>query len=143
MSLRPLITSCEPAYGASLVPPFAAFAEKVKAGKASGAGSGFGGKGLERLDTERDAQSRAERAAYGEPGAEKKAEGEAAAGEEAAPQPVDVADLEVEIRRGPAPDTNKTLRGAATPASTAESAAAVAAAAKAAQAAEAAALAAG
>ncbi|ORY88071.1 hypothetical protein BCR35DRAFT_301984 [Leucosporidium creatinivorum] len=120
------------------------FAEKVKAGKASGAGSGFGGKGLERLDTERDAQSRAERAAYGEPGVEKKAEGEGATGEESTPQPVDVADLEVEIRRGPAPDTNKTLRGGGgAAATTTDSAAAAAAGLEAAKAAEAAALAAG
>ncbi|KDE05570.1 hypothetical protein MVLG_04065 [Microbotryum lychnidis-dioicae p1A1 Lamole] len=98
------------------------FADKVKAGKAS-AGSGFGGKGLERLESERDEQMRAQRAAHGEPGAEKEKEtidpetGVAttsstsgttnAAGDELKSTAQNVADLEVEIHRGPAPDTNK------------------------------------
>ncbi|KZS97900.1 P-loop containing nucleoside triphosphate hydrolase protein [Sistotremastrum niveocremeum HHB9708] len=42
------------------------FLEKVKSGKAKVSGSGFGGKGLDRLDQERDAKEKAERKAYGE-----------------------------------------------------------------------------
>ena len=68
-------------------------------------GSGFGGKGLERLDTERDAQSRAERAAYGEAAGPAKPVVDEATGE--APPVIDVADLEIEIHKGPAPDTSK------------------------------------
>jgi ATP-dependent RNA helicase DDX46/PRP5 len=40
------------------------FLEKVKAGKEKASGSGFGGKGLERLDQERDAARNRERKAY-------------------------------------------------------------------------------
>ena len=40
------------------------FLEKVKAGKEKATGSGFGGKGLERLDQERDATRNRERRAY-------------------------------------------------------------------------------
>ncbi|TEB35610.1 P-loop containing nucleoside triphosphate hydrolase protein [Coprinellus micaceus] len=82
------------------------FLEKVKAGKAQAAGSGFGGKGLDRLDKERDAKERAERKAYGEPGEEEKP----AATEETAPKPGDdmtFGNFKVEIKRGPAPDTSK------------------------------------
>jgi ATP-dependent RNA helicase DDX46/PRP5 len=84
-----------------------AFAEKVKEGKASGAVSGFGGKGLERLDNDRDAHSRAERAAYGETPGEKKAEEIAATIGGAEVAVVDVADLEVEIKKGRAPEPNR------------------------------------
>ncbi|KAJ3540022.1 hypothetical protein NMY22_g4471 [Coprinellus aureogranulatus] len=83
------------------------FLEKVKAGKAQAAGSGFGGKGLDRLDKERDAKERAERKAYGEPGEEDKV---AAATEDAAAKPGDdmtFGNFKVEIKRGPAPDTSK------------------------------------
>ena len=41
-----------------------AFMEKVKAGKAKASGSGFGGKGLEKLDQERDAVRSIQRKAY-------------------------------------------------------------------------------
>ena len=86
-----------------------AFADKVKAGKAQAAGSGFGGKGLDRLDNERDAASRAERAAYGETAKDDKKGGgeggdEGDEGEQAAKK---VADLEVQIHRGPAPNLEK------------------------------------
>lgn len=85
-----------------------AFAEKVKAGKASGAGSGFGGKGLDRLEQDRDASSRAERAAYGEvSGAEVKAGDAAPVKDATASTLLDPAELEVEIRRGPAPDDKR------------------------------------
>lgn len=86
------------------------FAEKVKAGKATGSGSGFGGKGLERLDQDREAHSRLERAAYGEPGAEKKEEG-AAAKEDETPKAPDVHELQVEIKKGPAPPDKKLTSG--------------------------------
>ncbi|KAJ7904380.1 P-loop containing nucleoside triphosphate hydrolase protein [Mycena olivaceomarginata] len=43
------------------------FLEKLKSGKAHASGSGFGGKGLDRLDQERDLKAKAERKAYGEP----------------------------------------------------------------------------
>ncbi|KAJ7283775.1 P-loop containing nucleoside triphosphate hydrolase protein [Mycena rebaudengoi] len=46
------------------------FLEKLKTGKAHASGSGFGGKGLDRLDKERDLREKAERKAYGEPGVE-------------------------------------------------------------------------
>ncbi|GAA6020981.1 hypothetical protein JCM11491_001575, partial [Sporobolomyces phaffii] len=88
-----------------------AFAEKVKAGKEKATGSGFGGKGLEKLDDERAAASRAERAAYGETGApagEKKAGEEGGDAEEGGDNTAqNVADMEVEIMRGPAPDLQK------------------------------------
>ncbi|KAH0840058.1 P-loop containing nucleoside triphosphate hydrolase protein [Lanmaoa asiatica] len=54
------------------------FLEKVKTGKAQVAGSGFGGKGLDRLDKEREAKDRAERKAYGEPEEEKTEEAQKA-----------------------------------------------------------------
>ncbi|GAA6053094.1 hypothetical protein JCM3770_000381 [Rhodotorula araucariae] len=95
-----------------------AFADKVKAGKAQAAGSGFGGKGLERLDNDRDAATRAERAAYGETSKEEKkgGEGEADEAEQAAKN---VADLEVQIHRGPAPNLEKgKMLPSATPAAT-------------------------
>ncbi|EIM88527.1 P-loop containing nucleoside triphosphate hydrolase protein [Stereum hirsutum FP-91666 SS1] len=90
------------------------FLDKVKAGKAHAAGSGFGGKGLDRLDKERDAREKAERKAYGEPDEEKAAaEGEAAAGgttTAAKKEPADdmtFGNFKVEIKRGPAPDSSK------------------------------------
>ncbi|GAA5849478.1 hypothetical protein JCM8547_000466 [Rhodosporidiobolus lusitaniae] len=85
-----------------------AFVEKVKAGKAQAAGSGFGGKGLERLDNDRDAAMRAERAAHGEVAGAKKGE-EGAEGEESETDKTvkAVTNLEVEIRRGAAPDLAK------------------------------------
>ncbi|GAA5825519.1 hypothetical protein JCM11251_000270 [Rhodosporidiobolus azoricus] len=83
-----------------------AFAEKVKAGKAQAASSGFGGKGLERLDNDRESAMRAERAAHGEAAGEKKdgAEGEESEADKTAKS---VANLEIEIMRGPAPDLAK------------------------------------
>ncbi|GAA5885607.1 hypothetical protein JCM6882_007492 [Rhodosporidiobolus microsporus] len=82
-----------------------AFAEKVKAGKAQAASSGFGGKGLERLDNDRESAMRAERAAHGETSGEKKeGDGEETEADKTAKS---VASLEVEIMRGPAPDLAK------------------------------------
>ncbi|KAJ3573344.1 hypothetical protein NP233_g2495 [Leucocoprinus birnbaumii] len=96
------------------------FLEKVKSGKAQAAGSGFGGKGLDRLDKERDAREKAERKAYGEP-----TEEPAAAAAEVAPGATDAkgaatngtnddmnfGTFKVEIKRGPAPDSSKGLLG--------------------------------
>ncbi|KAF3939480.1 hypothetical protein ABW19_dt0205799 [Dactylella cylindrospora] len=46
------------------------FSEKVKAGKEKASSSGFGGKGLDRLDQERETARKRERKAYGEEGNE-------------------------------------------------------------------------
>ena len=85
------------------------FLEKVKAGKAQAAGSGFGGKGLDKLDKERDARERAERKAYGEP-EEEKAE---VSTEKKDGDDMTFGNFKVEIKRGPAPDTTKGLLGVA------------------------------
>lgn len=88
---------------------FAGFLEKVKSGNAKQAGSGFGGKGLDKLDKERDAKERAQRSAYGE-GEDAKVEEktEVATGEkESKDDGMTIGDIKIEIRRGPAPDTSK------------------------------------
>lgn len=99
------------------------FLEKVKAGKAHAAGSGFGGKGLDHLEKEREAKDRAERKAYGE--GEEKAEEKPAtetatatttATTAAAAKPADdmtFGNFKVEIKRGPAPDSSKGILGVA------------------------------
>ncbi|KAF7776044.1 hypothetical protein Agabi119p4_4437 [Agaricus bisporus var. burnettii] len=95
------------------------FLEKVKSGKAQAAGSGFGGKGLDRLDKERDAREKAERKAYGEPTDEDKPEAIAPAGAAAKVENAGVVsnddmnfgNFKVEIKRGPAPDSSKGLLG--------------------------------
>ncbi|CBQ70581.1 related to RNA helicase [Sporisorium reilianum SRZ2] len=51
----------------------AAFKEKLAAGKAKAAGSGFGGKGLDRLETDREKALKAQKSAYGEADEEGKA----------------------------------------------------------------------
>ncbi|KAJ3851447.1 P-loop containing nucleoside triphosphate hydrolase protein [Lentinula lateritia] len=93
------------------------FLDKLKTGKAQAAGSGFGGKGLDRLDKERDAKEKAERKAYGEPEEEKPAVTEdAAAGgaaTNAAADDMTFGNFKVEIKRGPAPDSSKGLLGVA------------------------------
>ncbi|KAG6880444.1 hypothetical protein C0992_000046 [Termitomyces sp. T32_za158] len=90
------------------------FLDKVKSGKAQAAGSGFGGKGLDRLDKERDAKERAERKAYGEPDTEEKVpaseEGTAKA-TASSPDDMTFGNFKVEIRRGPAPDSSKGIFG--------------------------------
>jgi ATP-dependent RNA helicase DDX46/PRP5 len=87
------------------------FLEKVKAGKAQAAGSGFGGKGLDKLDKERDAREKAERKAYGEPEEEKAAE--VTTEKKDGGDDMTFGNFKVEIRRGPAPDTSKGLLGVA------------------------------
>ena len=81
----------------------------MKAGKArTFEGSGFGGKGLEKLDQERDAKEKAQRSAYGEVPEEKAVlatEGEDKKGDAGDADPI--FDFKVEIKRGPAPDSSK------------------------------------
>ncbi|KAJ7507676.1 P-loop containing nucleoside triphosphate hydrolase protein [Mycena galericulata] len=93
-----------------------AFLEKLKTGKAHASGSGFGGKGLDRLDQERDLKAKAERKAYGEPDAP--VEEKATAAEEstakataASSDDMTFGNFKVEIKRGPAPDSSKGLLG--------------------------------
>ncbi|KAF7355207.1 P-loop containing nucleoside triphosphate hydrolase protein [Mycena sanguinolenta] len=92
------------------------FLEKLKTGKAHASGSGFGGKGLDRLDQERDLKAKAERKAYGEP--EGVVEEKATAAEEstakataASSDDMTFGNFKVEIKRGPAPDSSKGLLG--------------------------------
>lgn len=90
------------------------FLDKLKTGKAQAAGSGFGGKGLDRLDKERDAREKAERKAYGEPGEEDKptpAEEMAAKATASSGDDMTFGNFKVEIKRGPAPDSSKGLLG--------------------------------
>ena len=91
------------------------FLDKVKSGKAQAAGSGFGGKGLDRLDKERDAREKAERKAYGEPGAEEEkvtpVEEMAVKATAANTDDMTFGNFKVEIKRGPAPDSSKGLLG--------------------------------
>ncbi|CAH7682989.1 P-loop containing nucleoside triphosphate hydrolase protein [Phakopsora pachyrhizi] len=105
------------------------FLEKVKSGKAQASGSGFGGKGLDRLEKDRDAKSRAERSAYGEPGGEDgaKEEGQAGASTTAGTNnntsiPIssitanaEIPEINVEVRRGPAPDSSRRTQAAPKP----------------------------
>lgn len=95
-----------------LSPRFPGFLDKVKSGKAKVAGSGFGGKGLDRLDQERDAKEKAERKAYGEPEEEKAA---APVAEETTKPTDDLTfgSFKVEVKRGPAPDSSKGQLGVA------------------------------
>lgn len=91
------------------------FLEKVKSGKAKVAGSGFGGKGLDRLDQERDAKEKAERKAYGEPDEEKApaATTEETAAKAPAADDMTFGTFKVEVKRGPAPDSSKGQLGVA------------------------------
>ena len=95
---------------------FIGFLEKVKQGKAQAAGSGFGGKGLDRLDKERDAKEKAERKAYGE-GEEKPEEKVEEVAQVTAKceskDDMTFGNFKVEIKRGPAPDSTKGQLGVA------------------------------
>ena len=94
----------------------AGFLEKLKTGKAHASGSGFGGKGLDRLDKERDLKEQAERKAYGEPDQKEEKLLETAKGPDATAKDGDdmtFGNFKVEIRRGPAPDSSKGLLGVA------------------------------
>ncbi|KAJ7068149.1 P-loop containing nucleoside triphosphate hydrolase protein [Mycena amicta] len=93
-----------------------AFLEKLKSGKVQASGSGFGGKGLDRLDLERDLKARAERKAYGEETAapeEKVSSAEESTAKATASSGDDMTfgTFKVEIKRGPAPDSSKNLAG--------------------------------
>ncbi|KAF8745992.1 hypothetical protein AX14_004282 [Amanita brunnescens Koide BX004] len=90
---------------------FPGFLEKVKTGKAQAAGSGFGGKGLDRLDKERDARERAERKAYGEEDEKVNEETTQAKTTTTTGDDMTFGNFKVEIKRGPAPDTSKGLLG--------------------------------
>jgi len=82
------------------------FLQKVRDGKVKSFGtSGFGGKGLDRLDKERDAKEKAQRSAYGE--VEEKPAAKEEEGAEGEPKAELTFDFKVEIKRGPAPDTSK------------------------------------
>ncbi|KDR83590.1 hypothetical protein GALMADRAFT_54780 [Galerina marginata CBS 339.88] len=91
------------------------FLDKVRSGKAQAAGSGFGGKGLDRLDKERDAREKAERKAYGEPAGEEEkatpAEENAVKAVASSTDDMTFGTFKVEIKRGPAPDSSKGLLG--------------------------------
>lgn len=76
------------------------FQEKVTAGKAQAAGSGFGGKGLERLESDREKTLRAQRSAYGE-GEEVEGQSSAPADEKASK------DLDIKVQRGPPPSEDQ------------------------------------
>jgi ATP-dependent RNA helicase DDX46/PRP5 len=84
----------------------------VREGKAKAAGSGFGGKGLDKFEAERESKDRAERAFYGEDGTRvEKPSAAAASGDKdkgkegaASGQPDVSFDFKVEIVRGAAPD---------------------------------------
>lgn len=110
------------ASGATIPDPLREMAEgflsKVKSGNAKLAGSGFGGKGLDRFEKDREATRKAERSAYG-PDAETEeerrkraettgeAEGEAEQDVEAKMAEHNMPDLNVEIRSGPAPENHR------------------------------------
>ncbi|OAV90016.1 hypothetical protein PTTG_07439 [Puccinia triticina 1-1 BBBD Race 1] len=121
--LRALVTSGAK-YPEELKTMSDSFLEKIKSGKAQASGSGFGGKGLDRLEKDRDAKSRAERSAYGEPGGEEASKeeigtgvaGAAASGTTASAIPtVEIPEINVEVKRGPAPDSNRRSQPAAKP----------------------------
>ena len=91
------------------------FLVKVREGKAKAAGSGFGGKGLDKFEAERESKDRAERAFYGEDGArvEKPSAGDKDKGKDAgggasgtaAAASADYSfDFKVEIVKGAAPE---------------------------------------
>lgn len=79
------------------------FLAKVRAGNAKVAGSGFGGKGLDKFESEREKVDRAQRSAYGEDGqiVEKPETKKDGAAEEA---DFKFKDFNVEIVKGPAPE---------------------------------------
>ncbi len=89
---------------------FLEFLDKVKEGKVKTfTGSGFGGKGLDKLDKERDAKEKAQRSAYGEADEKPKDEGIGEGAGKAAEDGELPFEFKVEIKRGPAPDTSKMI----------------------------------
>lgn len=121
--LRALVTSGAK-YPEELKTMSDSFLEKIKSGKAQASGSGFGGKGLDRLEKDRDAKSRAERSAYGEPGGDEatkdevgtgSAAGAAASGSLNGIAAVEIPEINVEVKRGPAPDSSRRSQPAPKP----------------------------
>lgn len=87
----------------------------MKSGNAKKVFTGFGGKGLDRLDKERDEKEKAERKAYGE-GEEKteeKIDEDSALPKTESKDDMSFGNFKVEIKRGPAPDSSKGLLGVA------------------------------
>lgn len=95
------------------------FLAKVKSGSAKTAGSGFGGKGLDKLESERENKDRAQRSAYGEEGsivekpkaatedkpkADGAAGGTSGGGHESHDSDYTFSNFNVEIVKGPAPE---------------------------------------
>lgn len=83
------------------------FKEKVASGKAQNASSGFGGKGLERLENDREKVLAAQRSTYGE-GGDRNAQGAEGAAKtdgdrEAAAAAATNATEEIQVQKGPAP----------------------------------------
>lgn len=76
------------------------FQKKVAAGKAQAASSGFGGKGLERLESDREKTLRAQRSAYGEGEEGDPASGTVNEGEK-------IKDLDIKVQRGPPPSDDQ------------------------------------
>ncbi|KAG8956650.1 pre-mRNA processing RNA-helicase [Tulasnella sp. 424] len=84
------------------------FLEKVKEGKVKTfTGAGFGGKGLDKLDKDRDAKEKAQRSAYGEADEKAVVKEEEGTKAETTTEGTLPFDFKVEIKRGPAPDTSK------------------------------------
>ncbi|KAH7878544.1 uncharacterized protein C8R40DRAFT_1218908 [Lentinula edodes] len=94
----------------------AGFLDKLRTGKAQAAGSGFDGKGVDRLNNKRDAKQKAERKAYGVPEEE-----EPAVMEEAAPggTTANAAVGQYDFRKPQTPDSSKGLLGLASTATAA------------------------
>jgi len=92
---------------------FEAFKDKLAQGKAHAAGSGFGGKGLERLESDREKALRAQKSAYGEGGndGDDKAAGEGGAaggkgGSKEEEALAAVSSVEIKVQKGAAPSTS-------------------------------------
>ncbi|EOR01728.1 hypothetical protein E3P89_03630 [Wallemia ichthyophaga] len=95
-----------------------AFLMKVKEGKATVAGSGFGGKGLDRFEKERQDLEKAQRSAYGEEEEVKKDGNTNAATNEKVSKETEDMFGEIKIQKGPAPADYKPLNTGAASAST-------------------------
>uniref|UniRef100_V5GJU1 RNA helicase n=1 Tax=Kalmanozyma brasiliensis (strain GHG001) TaxID=1365824 RepID=V5GJU1_KALBG len=102
----------------------AAFKEKLAAGKAKAAGSGFGGKGLDRLETDREKVLKAQKSSYGEADEDGKAAnagdtsvanaktGGSGGGSSSEDQLSKLQGMKIEIMHGAAPESvrdNKTI----------------------------------
>ena len=77
------------------------FKKKLADGKTQAAGSGFGGKGLERLESDREKTLKAQQSAYGESG------GDVANEDEKKEESKVTVDGEIKIHKGPAPSDDQ------------------------------------